>query len=166
MRITESRENKRLDFQDSSAITEYLSAWLAREIPISQAFKMVPSSYSSDGLKFVVPLAPNSNHMGSGFGGSLYVAALLVGWSWLHLQLKSVGIENVHIVIQKSEVEYLLPVLGESEAICSTVPDAAWEKFRKIYHRYGKGRLEISTEVRFNGEVSVRFLGDFVVYNQ
>ncbi len=30
------------------------------------------------------PLAPNANHKGTAFGGSLYSLAVLTGWAWAH----------------------------------------------------------------------------------
>ena len=150
---------------NSADICHYLSEWLPREIPISASLALVPQSWHQDTLTLKVPLQENQNHMQTGFGGSLYTASLLVGWSWLHLKLKEQGFEeNLHIVIQAANVQYPLPMNEDAEAICRGVDEKAWAKFMKMFQRYGKGRLEIQTEIVANSAVTTRFTGDFVAY--
>ena len=154
-----------LTTSDSAIICQYLSEWLPREIPISASLALVPQSWHEDTLTLKVPLKENQNHMQTGFGGSLYTASLLVGWSWLHLKLKEQGFEeNLHIVIQEANVRYPKPMNEDAEAICRGVDEKAWAKFMKMFRRYGKGRLEIETKIVVNGEVTTCFVGDFVAY--
>lgn len=159
-----------IDWENESAVKQYLADWLPREIPISSAFGMEPASYHNDVLALSLPLMQNRNHMNSGFGGSLYVGALLVGWSWLHLALQKKALTpdvgQQHIVIQKSEIQYSKPMLGDALAICRGVTLEAWQRFEKSYRRAGRGRLQIETEILYNHEPVVNFVGDFVVYNQ
>ncbi|UNM97510.1 thioesterase domain-containing protein [Ignatzschineria rhizosphaerae] len=154
-----------LNHQDSSAVCEYLSQWLPREIPISASLGVIPIEWKEKTLKLHVPLENNRNHMYTGFGGSLYTSALLVGWSWLHLQLKALGHEkNLHIVIQQANIQYPKPMKEDGIAICRGVDEKAWVKFEKMFNKFGKGRLEIQTEVVVGSEVTTSFTGDFVAY--
>lgn len=156
-----------MDFQfhDSNAVCEYLSDWLPREIPISASLGVKPISWQNETLKLHVPLENNRNHMHTGFGGSLYTSALLVGWSWLHLKLKALGYDkDLHIVIQQANIQYPKPMQEDGIAICRGVDEKAWAKFAKMFQKFGKGRLEITTEVMVNELVTTRFTGDFVAY--
>lgn len=156
---------EKIDLMDSKAVCTYLSQWLPREIPISQSLNLTPIEWQNDTLCLTVPLEQNRNHMFTGFGGSLYTAALLVGWSWLHIKLKALGFEeNLHIVIQNANIQYPSPMVEDSLAICRGVDDKAWAKFEKMFRRYGKGRLEIKTEINMNETITTQFTGDFVVY--
>lgn len=160
----------------------YLREWLPREIPISASLALEPLSWANETLQLKVPLEANRNHMHSGFGGSLYTASLLVCWSWLHLQLHALGInDGVHIVIQKADVQYPKPLLTDGIAICRGVNAAAWAKFLKSWQRHQKGRITLSSEIKpmdainpltdsrtdlpiTNVPITTRFIGDFVVY--
>lgn len=150
---------------DSKAVCNYLSEWLPREIPISASLGVKPIEWREETLKLHVPLENNRNHMFTGFGGSLYTSALLVGWSWLHLKLKALGHEkNLHIVIQQANIQYPKPMNEDAVAICRGVDEKAWAKFEKMFNKFGKGRLEIKTEVMVGEEVTTSFTGDFVAY--
>ncbi len=154
-----------LNQNDSAAVCAYLSEWLPREIPISASLGIVPIRWENSTLKLYVPLENNRNHMYTGFGGSLYTSALLVGWSWLHLKLKALGHEkNLHIVIQQANIQYPKPMNEDAIAICRGVDDKAWAKFEKMFHKFGKGRLEIQTQVMVGDVVTTSFTGDFVAY--
>lgn len=154
-----------LDFQDSTAVCDYLSEWLPREIPISASLGVKPLAWKEEILTLHVPLENNRNHMDTGFGGSLYTSALLAGWSWLHLKLKALGHEkNLHIVIQQANIQYPKPMQQDAVAICRGVDEKAWAKFEKMFQKFGKGRLEISTAVMVDHVVTTSFTGDFVAY--
>lgn len=153
------------NLDDSAAVCHYLSEWLPREIPISASLGIKPLKWQEDTLRFHVPLENNRNHMFTGFGGSLYTSALLVGWSWLHLKLKALGYEqNLHIVIQQASIHYPKPMTDDAIAICRGVDAAAWAKFAKMLKKFGKGRLEIQTEVMMGEKITTHFTGDFVAY--
>ncbi|GGZ77955.1 thioesterase [Ignatzschineria indica] len=146
-------------------ICHYLTNWLAREIPISQSLELKPLSWVQEKLTIAVPLAPNRNHMGTGFGGSLYTASLLVAWSWLHLKLRELGIsEKIHIVIQDAHIHYPMPMKEDAIAICEASSDEPWARFVKMFHRYGKGRIKLESHLESAGIITTQFKGDFVVY--
>lgn len=154
-----------ISFDSSTQVCQYLADWLPREIPISQSLALMPVEFLNNQLTFSMPLEQNRNHMHTGFGGSLYTSALLVGWSWLHLKLKALGFdENIHIVIQNANIQYPKPMTEDALAICVGVSEKSWEKFSKMLHKFGKGRLTIGTKIVVNGDTKAEFVGDFVVY--
>ena len=66
--------------------------------------------FDESALILTAPLAPNHNHLGTAFGGSLATLATLAGYTLLWLEL---GDRESHIVIQESQIRYLAPVRGE-----------------------------------------------------
>lgn len=162
---SESTNLKEKSESGNEDICHYLTTWLAREIPISQSLALEPLSWEESRLTFAVPLSPNRNHMGTGFGGSLYTASLLVAWSWLHLKLRELGIsEKIHIVIQDAHIHYPAPMKEDAVAICKASSDEAWARFAKMFRRYGKGRITLESHLESAGIITTQFKGDFVVY--
>lgn len=143
---------------------EYLQDLLHQEIPITQALQISVDSWQNHQLTMTLPLAPNVNHMSSAFGGSLYCGAVIVGWGWMHLRLKELGITNGHIVIQEGQITYPHPVLGDAEAICIAPDEVAWAKFEKVFKRHQKGRLALNSVLLYEGKEAVVFTGQYVVY--
>lgn len=142
----------------------YLQSLLYKEIPLCQALQVSVESWQSLDLKIKLPLAPNTNHLSTMFGGSLYCGAVLVGWGWVHLRLRELGITNGHIVIHGGRIDYSRPVLGDATAICSAPDETVWRKFEAMFKRYGKGRLVLKSSIMYDNQVAVSFEGEYVVY--
>lgn len=109
----------------------------------------------------VGPLEPNRNHGHTFFGGSTAVLVTLAGWAAVHLRMLEEEIPG-HLVIQRSDIEYLAPVEGELRARALPPDPAAWDRFRRMLARRGKGRITIDVVEDGVAEPAVRFSGDFV----
>ena len=86
------------------------------ELPITGALGIAVVSAPPGALVLQMPLAPNRNHKGTAFAGSLSALTTLAGWSLLWLALREAG-DHAHVVIQDSSMRYLKPV--HSDAIAS-----------------------------------------------
>lgn len=106
------------------------------------------------------PLAPNVNHAGTAFGGSLFSVAVLAGWGWVACRLAQERID-AEAVIQESHMRFLAPVRGELRAVLEAPPDAAVEKFRKMLQRSGRGRIGLRVDLHDGGTCAARFDGQF-----
>lgn len=145
--------------------SRYLEAILHHDIPLTRSLGLRVERWENQELRLQVPLQPNINHKSSMFGGSLYCAAVLAGWGWLHLRLREAGIEDGHIVIHEGKIEYPLPVVDDAMAICSAPSPEAWERFEEIYRRRGRSRLELHSRIlAADGRDAVRFTGQFVLH--
>src|SRR5262247_202907 len=93
------------------------------EIPLTRSIDVRVRRFDGTALTLSAPLAANSNHKGTAFGGSLFSLAVLAGWGLLALKLEE---RNLHaeLVIQDSHVEYLAPVRGDFSAR-ATLPEAS-----------------------------------------
>lgn len=146
--------------------SQYLQAVLHSDIPLTREMGMQVIDWREQCLRLQLPLAPNVNHKSTMFGGSLYCAAVLVGWGWLHLRLRELGIDDGHIVIQEGQISYPLPVTGVAVARCPAPDEKAWERFLTMYQRRGRARLTLETLVSNAGseEAAVRFSGQYVLH--
>ncbi|MDU9401462.1 YiiD C-terminal domain-containing protein [Pseudomonas sp. zfem004] len=149
-----------------STDSQYLQAVLHSDIPLTREMGMAVIDWRDHCLRLQLPLAPNVNHKSTMFGGSLYCGAVLVGWGWLHLRLRELGIDDGHIVIQEGQISYPLPVTGTAVARCPAPDEKAWERFLTMYQRRGRARLTLETVVSNEGsdEPAVRFSGQYVLH--
>ena len=145
--------------------SRYLEAILHHDIPLTRSLGLRVAQWENHELRLNVPLQPNINHKSSMFGGSLYCAAVLAGWGWLHLRLREAGIEDGHTVIHEGQIEYPLPVVDDAIAICSAPTPEAWERFEAIYRRRGRSRPVLhSRTLAAAGRGGVRVSGQVVLH--
>ncbi|MBF8721239.1 MULTISPECIES: YiiD C-terminal domain-containing protein [Pseudomonas] len=146
--------------------SQYLQSVLHNDIPLTREMGMAVIDWHDQRLRLQLPLAPNVNHKSTMFGGSLYCAAVLVGWGWLHLRLRELGIDDGHIVIQEGQISYPLPVTGVAVASCPAPDEKTWERFLTMYQRRGRARLTLETVVCNAGSdaPAVTFSGQYVLH--
>lgn len=140
-----------------------LERLLHHDIPLTGDMGLRVRAWDNHCLRLHVPLAPNVNHKSTMFGGSLYCAAVLAGWGWLHLRLGEAGLSGGHIVIQQGQINYPLPVAGDALAVCENIDEALWQRFLKTYQRHGRARLQLQTQVLDGERCAVTFSGQYVV---
>ncbi|MBA6131742.1 MULTISPECIES: YiiD C-terminal domain-containing protein [Pseudomonas] len=149
-----------------STDSQYLQSVLHGDIPLTREMGLEVIDWQHHTLRLQLPLAANVNHKSTMFGGSLYCAAVLVGWGWLHMRLRELGIDDGHIVIQEGQISYPLPVTGAAIARCPAPEEKAWERFLNMYQRRGRARLTLQTTVSNTGsdEPAVTFSGQYVLH--
>src|SRR6185437_14612968 len=94
---------------------EYLQQRIVGEFAVAKHMGIVVESADDSAVVLRAPLAPNANHKGTAFGGSLYSVAVLAGWAWATRYLASRGVA-ADAVIQESSTRFLAPVEGELRA--------------------------------------------------
>lgn len=141
----------------AASVEEYLH----RHIPISRAMGIRVISAGEEGVRLGAELEPNLNHQSTAFGGSVSSLAILSAWTLAHVGLRERGIE-ARLVIQKSTVDFILPIDGEFEAFCPSPSAEQWRRFLAGIERRGRGRLHLAAEVFSNGTVAAAFHGHYV----
>jgi thioesterase domain-containing protein len=63
-------------------------------------------------------------------------------------------------------VQFQKPVTHDFEAVCPLPPAAVQEKFLRTLERKGRARLELEATIHSDGEVALRFRGQFVAYDR
>ena len=135
---------------------------LGKAIPLTQAMGIVVERYTGKELTIIAPLANNFNHLGTAFGGSLYIAAVLSSWGLLYLRLREAGVKG-SIVIRKANVEYLRPVTGDIVATGTMPPEEVFRDFLDTFSRTGKSKMEIHAVVNADKGIAVKFEGSFAL---
>jgi thioesterase domain-containing protein len=142
-----------LEGSDMSAGPDLLRALrtkLRRDMPITEALGLRVIGREGTGLILSSPLAPNINHTGTAFAGSLNATATLAGWGTIWLVLREHGIRS-HVVIQDSTVHYFRPVTGDFTARCKSPSAHAVERLVKAVTTRGRGADASGDAVRFHG---------------
>jgi thioesterase domain-containing protein len=147
--------------QTASAFgADYLQQRIDREIMLARPMGVVVESANDSSLVLRAPLAPNANHKGTAFGGSLYSLAVLTGWAWLTRFLATRKLD-AEAVIQESNMRFLKPVHGEMRA-CLEIPAAAdIEKFQKMLVRASRGRIRLQVKMHEGSALATVFDGLF-----
>lgn len=138
-----------------------LQAYLHEHIPLAQAMAVEVRAASPAAIELIAPLAPNVNHRGTAFGGSIVTLATLAGWSLLRVRLDS-ATPLPHLVIQRSRMDYLRPIDG---AFCARVAyplEADWPTFLARLAERGRARLTLEVEVWCGDTLAARMEGVFV----
>jgi len=138
---------------------------LHAEIPVTRAMGVTLARYDEHGLALAAPLAPNLNHKKTAFGGSLNSLATLACWGLIQLLVHGRG-PAITVVIQESSVQYLKPVMRDFEAVCPLLPEPVTERFLRALDRKGRARLVLDSEIRTDGDIAVRFRGQFVAVDR
>jgi thioesterase domain-containing protein len=139
---------------------EYLQTRINREIALAKHMGVIVESADDAAVILRAPLAPNSNHKGTAFGGSLYSLAVLTGWAWATRYLAARGI-NADAVIQESSMRFLVPVQGEMRASIEIPSSSDIDKFAKMLQRAGRGRISLRVNMHHNLILATIFDGLF-----
>lgn len=114
---------------------------------------------SGDGVRLRFPLEANVNHHGTAFGGSLSAAGILAGWSLLQVRLVAQGLEAATVVAE-SRTRYAAPIQSAFEALALAPSPEKWLDFLDMLARWGRGKLELRTEIRPCGTKEVAAVHD------
>ena len=139
---------------------EYLQSRIDKEIVLSKPMGVIVESASDSRLILRAPLAPNANHKGTAFGGSLYAVAVLTGWAWMTRYLVSREFD-ADAVIQESSMRFIRPVRGEMRASIEIPTGSAVDKFHKTLLRARRGRINLRVNMHCGQNLAAVFEGLF-----
>lgn len=159
---TTDKNSKAMQLNVDEAMLKELEMSLHRDIPLTRSMGLQVVECNGHGLLVRAPLAPNINHAATVFGGSLAAATTLVSWGMLWLVMKQLK-QPANILIQESSISYLRPVTKDFIARCEYPTEAQVNRLITTFERYGKGRIELQSEVFENNKPCVGFSGRFVI---
>lgn len=137
-----------------------LTAYLHQHIPLTAALGARVTRSDKHEIEIHAPFAPNINHRGTAFGGSLATMGILSGWAVLHQALSHEKI-SAKLVIQKSECDFAEPVNAAFSAI-SRITEKDWHRFLVTLKRYNKARITVASQIRADGVEAVTHKGTYV----
>ncbi len=130
------------------------------EFPLARHLGVVVETAADHGIVLCAALAPNANHKGTAFGGSLFSVGGSRGWAWTTRYLVSTGL-HADAVIQESTMRYLSPVKGVLRARLTAPSAPQIEKFRKMLQRAGRGRIRLEVNIHHEEIPAAEFAGVF-----
>ena len=138
-----------------------LQEYFHNHIPLSKAMAVEVEAATPQVVRLVAPLAPNANHHGTVFGGSASAVAVLSSWGLLHVALVDANIK-ADLVVQKSSMNYELPITGKftSESV-APVPEK-WQRFLATLLKFKRARISMRSILNCDGKKVGEFEGDFV----
>jgi thioesterase domain-containing protein len=139
---------------------DYLQNRIDREIKLAKAMGVIVEAADETAMILRAPLAPNSNHKGTAFGGSLYSLAVLTGWAWITRFLATRELD-ADAVIQESSMRFLAPVYGEMRACIEIPAEAEISKFQKMLARAARGRIRLQVNMYQGLKLATVFDGLF-----
>jgi thioesterase domain-containing protein len=138
-----------------------ITAFVHARIPSTSGLGARVELYDGASLRLAAPLAPNVNHRGTAFGGSLSALAILSGWLLLHLQLRERGIA-ARLVIQRSALDFQAPVDGDFTATAALPAPGVWDRFLRTLDRHRSARVAVPSTLASASGPGGRHEGTFV----
>lgn len=129
------------------------------QIPLTQAMGVKVERSDAEGFVLRAPLAPNHNHLGTAFGGSLAALALLAGYGFLWLELDD---RRAHLVISESQLRFRRPVRGELCALCRRPDGETLARFKEDFARKQKARISLECVIFESEEIALTARGVYV----
>lgn len=144
---------------------DQITAYLHEHIPLTRSLGAAAVRWDGASLALAAPLAPNLNHRGTAFGGSMSALAILAGWGLVHLALRERGIE-ARLVIQRSAMEFAAPLEGDFTATAVLPEREPWERFLATLERHRRARISVSASVASGDVVGARHEGTYAAFRR
>ncbi|MEY2483939.1 MAG: hypothetical protein QOK24_2467 [Verrucomicrobiota bacterium] len=116
-------------------------------------------AHDENGFVIEAPVALNSNHLRTAFGGSINAIATLAAYGLLWLELRE---QDAHVVVAESSIRFLRPVRKTIRAICLRPDPEELAAFHTTFVGKGKARLALRVRVVEEGQTAAEFDGMFV----
>ena len=140
------------------SLRNLVEGFLSDKIPLTTA--MGVRVVTLEPLMIEAPVALNSNHLGTAFGGSINAVATLAGYALLWLALHDDP--SVHVVIAESSIRFLRPVRKTIRAVCCRPEDSALTILKSELAANNRGRIRLHVQVEEAGASAAEFEGLFV----
>lgn len=131
-----------------------------QQIPITRAMGVRVVAHDENEFIVEAPVALNSNHLGTGFGGSINAVATLAAYGLVWIALRD---KRVHVVVAESSIRFLRPLHETIRAICRRPDRDEWAAFQTRFAEKGKAGITLRVKVVEEGQEAAAFEGTFVV---
>lgn len=135
--------------------------WLYNSIPLTGAMQIQQLDFDGHTLELHVPLSPNVNDKGTGFGGSISALATLAGWCLTTLYLRGQGLD-CDVVIADAHQSYKAPIKDAFSARVSLPSQGERDHLLNRIAERGRGRLDLEIEVICAGQAVFLMQGRYV----
>jgi thioesterase domain-containing protein len=140
-------------------MTEFdVEQYFHQQIPITRAMGVRVVAHDENEFIVEAPVALNSNHLGTAFGGSINAVATLAAYGLVWLGLRG---HAAHVVVAESSIRFLRPVRETIRAICPRPDPDEWAAFQTQFAGNGKARIALRVNVVEAGQTAAEFEGIF-----
>lgn len=133
--------------------------FLHQKIPLTRAMGVRVIAQDEKGFVVEAPVALNSNHLQTAFGGSINAVATLAGYGLLWMEIRD---QPIDVVIRESSIRFFHPIRTMIRATCLPPVAAALAAFHETLRAQGKARLTLRVQVTEDGRVAAELEGIFV----
>jgi thioesterase domain-containing protein len=133
--------------------------FLHEQIPITRAMGLRVVAHDETGFVVEAPVALNSNHLRTAFGGSINAVATLAAYGLLWIEIND---RAVHVVVAESSIRFLRPIRETIRAICLPPALDEVDAFRMQLAGKGKARIGLRVNVVEAGQTAAEFQGTFL----
>jgi thioesterase domain-containing protein len=133
--------------------------FLHEQIPITRAMGLRVVANDEAGFTVEAPVALNSNHLRTAFGGSINAVATLAAYGFLWMELNDAA---AHVVVAESSIKFLRPVREMIRATCPQPDAKSLAAFHAQFAEKGRARIALGVKVTEAGEIAAEFEGRFV----
>lgn len=142
-------------------LRQYIEETMLSKIPLLASMKAKVFQLSDLEFSIEAPLDPNKNHLMSAFGGSIAALATAAGWGMLMGELKKGNI-SASVVVVKSSIKYLQPVMSDFIASCSKESIVQWTGFFDKLKTNSHSKIKLCVKVVCGGQVCAVLEGTFL----
>ena len=147
-------------------LLEQLQQTLEAEMPITRAMGVTAVSWDNQRLAMEMPLEPNRNHQTTAFAGSINALCTIAGWGTLYLLMQQQSLAG-NIVIRRSKIRYLRPVLTPRFIARSQTPDLSKvSHFFELFRCKGRSKLDVDVAILDDRGPLGTFVGSYVVLEE
>ena len=133
--------------------------FLHARIPLTRAMGLRVVAHDDAGFTVEAPVALNSNHLNTAFGGSINAVATLAAYGLLWLELRD---EPADVVIRESSIRFRRPIRETIRAFCARPAPAELATFISELRTKGKARIALRVQVQENGALAAELQATFV----
>ncbi|AFS77496.1 thioesterase YiiD [Gottschalkia acidurici 9a] len=137
--------------------------FLYQQIPITKEMGFNILEFTQSKVRISARLEPNINHKSTAFGGSINSLMTVCGWALVFKNIKEID-PYAHIVIQKSNINYVQPIREDFVAECSLTDEESKRKFLNMYERHKKSRININVYCYKQETLLAEYEGQYVVF--
>ncbi len=135
---------------------------LYEQIPITKKMGLKVIEFKPYSVKILAMLEPNLNHKCTAFGGSINSLMTVCGWAAVFANVKESHPDS-HIVIQRSNIEYIAPIDKDFIAECNIGKQEQIERLLLTLERFGRARIKLDVFCRDDNKLLSKFEGQYAV---
>lgn len=140
-----------------------LQNYIVKNIPIVKEMGFIIEDIGDNQVIVSGEYKKHINHTNSVFGGSISSVMTLAGWGRVRILIEDID-KNAVILIKSNSTNFIKPVVEDYIVITESLLEKDIEKFKKIYNKFGKGRIMVNAVLkhRNSNEILAEFIGEFV----